>query len=345
VFDERAADYGIIGGIPLFHGGKGWNTLKVAQLEHTATVWETERSRDLMVFAVTEAFYRIVGLDSLIAATQFSRRSLEVHYKQVEERIAVGKAARVDALRIKVRMADLDQTLAKLEDDREITVRLLVYRMGQEGRSEGELQVAAALEDPDVPWSLDGALKQAVSNRADYRAVQRRVEAQQKRWSMAKAGRWPEVILKGYYGGRSGGDLAFDDDWNVGVQLDMPLFVGGTIAARVREEKCKLRQMEEAERKFRLAIELEVRTAYLHLQQAQRWMQTAGAVVEQAREVLRIAEERHRLGKGTVAEVLDAQAEALKAQAHVVQAFVDRALAIAELEKATGITLPTRMKD
>ena len=83
-------------------------------MEYVAAAREGARNRDLVAFAVTEAFYKIVGLDSLIATTQFSRQSLEAHHRQIQERISVGKAARVDLLRIAVRLADLDQITAEI---------------------------------------------------------------------------------------------------------------------------------------------------------------------------------------------------------------------------------------
>ena len=335
-FDERMADYGLAGRVPLFRGGRGLNALRAAELEHVASAREGARTRDLVAFAVTEAFYRIVGLDSLIATTQFSRQSLEAHHRQIEERIAVGKAAKVDLLRIAVRLADLDQMLVQLENNRKIAAQLLLYRMGREGRSESGLRVGADLKEPEFPWTWEEMPERALVNRADYRAAQWRTEAQRKRLSVEKGGRWPEVILKGRYGGRSGGDLKFDEDWNVGVQLGVPLFAGGTLSAGIREEQYKLHKAEEAERKLRLAIELEVRAAGLNLQEARTRIHTAGMVVAQAREVLRIEEEKNRLGKGTVAEVLEAQAELLKVRTQGVQALVDRALAAAELEKAMG---------
>ncbi|OPX25500.1 MAG: hypothetical protein B1H02_01300 [Candidatus Latescibacteria bacterium 4484_107] len=335
-FDEHVADYGITGRASLFRGGGGLNALRAALLDHVAAAQEGVRSRDLVVFAVTEAFYRIVGLDSLIATTQFSRQSLEAHHRQIEERIAVGKAARVDLLRIAVRMADLDQNLVQLKNNRKIAAQLLLYRMGREGRSEKGLRVVADLKEPEFPLTWEEMPEQALVNRADYRAAQLRTEAQRKRLSVAKGGRWPEVVLKARYGGRSGGDLAFDENWNVGVQLGVPLFAGGTLSAGIREEQHKLHRAEEAERKLRLTIELEVRAAGLHLQEARTRIHTAGVVVKQAREVLRIEQERHRLGKGTVADVLEAQAELLKMQTQAVQALVDRALAVAELERALG---------
>ena len=336
VFDEHAAIYGFAGSMPLSRGGRGLNALRAARLDHVASDREGARSRDLVGFAVTEAFYRVVGLDSLIATTQFSRQSLEAHHRQIEERIAVGKAAGVDLLRIAVRLADLDQMLVQLENNRKIAAQLLLYRMGREGRSESGLRVGADLKEPEFPWTWEEMPERALVNRADYRAAQWRTEAQRKRLSVEKGGRWPEVILKGRYGGRSGGDLKFDTDWNVGVQLGVPLFAGGTLSAGIREEQYKLHKAEEAERKLRLAIELEVRAAGLNLQEARTRIHTAGMVVAQAREVLRIEEEKNRLGKGTVAEVLEAQAELLKVRTQAVQALVDRALAAAELEKAMG---------
>jgi len=210
--------------------------------------------------------------------------------------------------------------------------------MGREGRSIKGLRVVAGLKEPELPWTWEKMPERALVNRADYRAMQLRTEAQRRRLSVAKGGRWPEMILKGHYGGRSGGDLEFDTDWNVGVQLGVPLFAGGTLSAGIKQEQYKWNRSEEAERKLRLTIELEVRAAGLHLQEARTRIHTAGVVVKQAREVLRIEQERHRLGKGTVADVLEAQAELLKMQTQAVQALVDRALAAAELEKAMGAT-------
>lgn len=336
VFDEHAAIYGFAGRVPLFRGGRGLNALRAARLDHVAAAREGARSRDLVVFAVTEAFYRIVGLDSLIATTQFSRQSLEAHHRQTEERIAVGKAAGVDLLRIAVRLADLDQNLIQLENNRMIAAQLLSYRMGREGRSEKELRVVADLKEPELPWTWEEMPERALANRADYRAMQLRTEAQRKRLSVAKGGRWPEVVLRGRYGGRSGGDLEFDTDWNVGMQVGVPLFAGGTLSAGIKQEQHRLHRAEESDRKLRLTIELEVRAAGLHLQEARTRIHAAGVVVKQAREVLRIEQERHRLGKGTVADVLEAQAELLKVQTQAVQALVDRALAAAELERAMG---------
>ena len=336
VFDDRAAAYGVGGSAVLFRGGVGLKDLKIAQLEHTAAVEDGRQSRVVTTFVVAEAFYRIVELDSLISATRFSRRALDVHRGQTEDRRAVGKATGTDLLRIGVRIADLDQTLIALENDRTIAASLLLYRMGSDPRPGEEIQIAAELEDPDSLWGMDEALKRALAGRADYRAVRLHTETGRQRLAIAKSGRWPEVAVTGGYGGRSGGAFEFDETWTVGLQAGMVLFSGGATSAFIREHQYALRRLEEAELKLRSTIALEVKMAYLHLQEARHRVETVGITLAHAQEVFRIEAEEHRLGKGTIADVLDAQADLLRARTYAVQARVDRALAAAELRKAIG---------
>jgi len=336
VFDDRAATYGIGGRAVLFRGGRGLKDLRIAQLEHTAAVEDGRRSRAVTTFAVAEAFYRIVELDSLISATRFSRRALDAHRGQTEDRRAVGKATGTDLLRIGVRIADLDQTLIAMENDRTIAASLLLYRMGADSRPGDEIRVVAELEDPDSLWGMDEALKRALADRADYRAARLRTEAARQRLAAAKSGRWPEVAVTGGYGGRSGGAFEFDETWTVGLQAGLVLFSGGATSALIREQQYALRRMEEAELKLRSTIVLEVKMAYLHLQEARHQVETVGVALAYAQKVFRIDAEEHRLGKGTIADLLDAQTDLLRARTYAVQARVDRALAAVELRKAIG---------
>lgn len=336
VFDDRAAAYGIGGSAVLFRGGRGLKDLRIAQLEHATAIQEGRRSRAATAFVVAEAFYRIVELDSLIAATRFSRRALDVHRRQTEDRLAVGKATGTDLLRIGVRIVDLDQALIVLENDRTITASLLLYRMGADPRPGDEIQVVAELEEPDSLWGMDEVLKRALSGRADYRAARLRTETGRQRLAIAKSGRWPEVAVTGGYGGRSGGAFEFDETWTVGLQAGMVLFSGGATSALIREHQYTLRRLEEAELKLRSTIALEVKMAYLRLQEARHRVETVGVALTYAQEVFRIEAEEHRLGKGILADVLDAQADLLRSRTYAVQARMDRALAAAELRKAIG---------
>jgi len=58
--------------------------------------------------------------------------------------------------------------------------------------------------------------------------------------------------------------------------------------------------------------------------------------VEQARENLRLAEERYRVGAGTILETIEAGVQLTTAQSSLIQAQIDYAIAKADLKRAAG---------
>jgi len=62
----------------------------------------------------------------------------------------------------------------------------------------------------------------------------------------------------------------------------------------------------------------------------------ATETVEQAQEDVRLAEERYRVGAGTMLETIAAQVALTQAKADVIGAKCDYLVAVADLDRATG---------
>ena len=69
---------------------------------------------------------------------------------------------------------------------------------------------------------------------------------------------------------------------------------------------------------------------------AQGRLEVVRSAVAQARESLRIEQQQYGLGKGTIVDVLDAQAALLEAETTYVRVQAQRRIATAQLQLATG---------
>jgi outer membrane protein TolC len=330
--------------MPLFTGGRITSEIKAAELLQKASEHRLARTREELVFNVSSVFYGILAQREVIQSLDFSKKALQEHLKRVGELIAAHKAAKVDQLRTEVRVADLEQQLVGQRNVLAIQQRVLtnllgLMKPGQAVDASGKLELAEAT----VP-AADQAIQQALSDRPDYLAARSALEAQAKAVDVARAGHSPTVAVQGAYGGRwaagttdrpSGTDST-DDVGRVGVLVDIPIFEGGRIEARVRQEKARLLAARERLRRLELQVQLDVETAVLNTGSALERVKATEAAVEQAKESLRIEREKYDLGKGAIVDVLDAQSALLDSQTNYYRALADYNVALAQLKLATG---------
>jgi len=95
-------------------------------------------------------------------------------------------------------------------------------------------------------------------------------------------------------------------------------------------------KMEAQQERLRDGIELQVRQAYLSLEQARERIGVTTQAVDQAEESQRIIHNRYKAGVTTIVEVLDADTALLAAQLAALQARYDHNLAQVELDFALG---------
>jgi outer membrane protein TolC len=183
-----------------------------------------------------------------------------------------------------------------------------------------------------------------MAQRDDYLGARAALEAQAKAVDAARAAAWPTVALQGAYGGRwaadptdrpAGTDRA-DDVGRVGLVADLPLFEGGRIRARVREQQAKLAAARERLRKLELQVRLDVETAILSIVSSRQRIAATQKATEQGTESLRIEREKYELGRGAIVDVLDAQSALLEAQTTYYRALAELSVATAQLKLATG---------
>ncbi len=341
----------VVASMPLFTGGRLINRVKAAELMEESAAHRLERERDELVFKVTEAFFDILAQRRVVESLQFSREALVEHLRRVEQMISVQKAARVDLLRTEVRVADIEQKLAREQGLLAIREQILGSLLGlsdQEMRGlavQGDLEIGVEEQvELGEASDVEVALERAYGHRRDYLAARANLEAEARRVDVARSEYMPTLVLQGSYGTRLApyardepdGGAATADLGRIGVMLELPLFEGGRTRATVARERANLGAARERLRELELRIRLEVESAAVSIHSSSQRIRATAKASEQAEESLRIERQRYELGRGSITDVLDAQSALLEAQTSHYRSLADYRTALALLVLAVG---------
>ncbi len=329
--------------MPLFTGGQLVNQVRAAELLGAAATHRLARNREELVYNVSSVFFGILAQGHVIESLESSRRSLEEHLKRIDALISAQKGTRVERLRVEVRLADLKQRLVREINALAIQRRVLGNLLGLGSRSD-----AVALQDGLAPPpagslpDLQTSMMSAQAHRDDYLAARAALEAQARAVDAARAESWPSLFLLGTYGVRwavgpwTGAGDELGEVGRISLMMEIPLFDGGRVSARVREQRAQLGAARERLRRLELQLELEVEAALLDVTSTRERAAALDTAIEQAQESLRIEQQKHELGRGAIVDVLDAQAALLEAQTNYFRVLAELHTALANLRLATG---------
>lgn len=330
--------------VPLFTGGRLEANQRTAESGEVAARHGVARIRSALVFEVRRLFYAILAQREHLRALDAAKAALEAEAERVQTLVEERKAAPVDRQRVEVRIASL--RLARLTATNALKglelelARVMGLEPGLAVEAEGELEAPADLPDA----SLESLVARALAQRPDLQAALAEVAALEYQRDAALAGHWPVVSLQGSYGLRWGiaptdqpaGSSTVADVGQVSLMVDLPLFLGGQVTAATRERSARIAAARERRASLEARIRVEVETALLDVQSARERLEVSNVAIRQAETSFQAESDKYAQGKGTVADVLEAQADLVEAQTDRIRALADLNTALAELDLATG---------
>ncbi len=346
VFGSDIAFVGLNLQLPLFTSGRIKNSIGAADQAARSAAHLVDQTDQQLVFDIKRLFYRILTQEQVVASLDQSIKALQRHRSFVQHAIEVQKAAPVDLMRVEVRLADLNQQRIAAENGRILLLDVLAERMGIGDRMQ-TLGIVGTLSLTPVTIDPNEGLNRALTHRPDIRAQEAAVQTGQKRLNAARGGRGPSLGLEANVGWRyatdptvhpSGTDTV-EEVASVGLGLRIPLYQGGGISARVRKAKAEYLLLKQRLRQLTLRVRVEVRSAAFNITAARQRVHATQTAIDQATESLRIEQNQYRAGRGSITNVLDAQAALLGVKTHHIAALSDYNTAIAQWHLALGDTL------
>ena len=327
---------------PIYTFGRVKGALRAArnELEGVGVDVRTEERR--LARSVAFAYYDLQLARQRKRVLESEELARQRQLEQVETRLELEDATRLELLRAQVALANLKPRLVGADND----IRLTTARFNETlGRPIGEpvelvdgLALPAPLpEVPDVPELLE----RASSGRSELRrfALDRAVlkAAEQ----VTRSDVLPEIVGNASFGidtftVDNFTDLEFKN-WSVGVSLRWTLFDGLKSASTIGRYRSQQLQSQLAEASFRASLGRELEQARGTWRGAVEALDASELAVRGAEEAQRVAEESYRWGAVTFLDVLEAERALREAELTRAEALHMGLTALADLKYLIGL--------
>jgi len=324
---------------PLFTGFKILNGYRIAEYGAEAESFNYRRSESEVVLHVEEAYYGVLKAQEFKKVSDQAVAQMEAHVRDLENMYQVGMLAENDLLKAKVQRSNVK--LMRIQATNAVRMSTTAFCNVLGIPLDTEVVLKAKLKyEPSPPVALDEAIRRALRERPEVKAMQYALKIGQKAVSISKAGWLPNVALIGNYNYKRPdreNEKEWYGSWDVTVAAEMNVFDWGATRYQTAQAKHRLRQMEEGFGQLQDGITLEVTQSVLALHEAQEKVAATRENVAQAEENYRVTNEKFKQGMATNTDLLDANTMWTQAKMEYVQALADHHVAEAKLEKAMGI--------
>jgi outer membrane protein len=291
------------------------------------------------VAEVETAYHAARGARAQVEAQTQQEAAVRASLDAVEVRLQGGLAARADQLRARAALAEAQLARQAAERDQARAEAALKQAAGiaqtQTLVLDWENALPAVLDAPDL---LADLLAEAERQRPDLQALHAAAARARSDAERARAARWPTLALSA----TTGRTFFLEDErepsttYSVGVNLSVPLFDGGRLAAEARAAQHDAERLQAEAESQRSVVAREVADAYLDVRHAQSQREGVALQFDSADESAQAAEARYKAGVGSLLELLTAQADLARARQAQAQADSDWLAAFSRLNHALG---------
>lgn len=323
---------------PLYTGGKVEGTIEKAKLGSKVADLGITKTQQQVKLDATTGYYSILQTRNIVKLSEESLDRLNAHLKNVEAQYGAGTVAKSDVLRSEVEKAKAEQSLIKANNSYELAVSSLNNVIGMP--LDTKISVKEELKYEKYDKTLDDCIKVALANRPDLEQAAASVDIAKADIKVAKSG---NKLTINAVASEKWSDKDFpgtdNNTWSIGINANYNLFDSGLTKSKVRGTETTLSKATTQLQQARDAAQLEVRQAYLNMQEAEKRIETSQVAVVKAEEDYKIAQVRYSAGVGTNLDVMDSQVALTSAKTDYVQALYDYNTSRAKLDKAMGVAV------
>jgi outer membrane protein len=324
---------GINLGVTLLDFGKTSSQVEIQNLNVNASRADYDDVMTMVVVNVKNAYYNLLQTQRNLAVAVDTMQQFQQHLDQANAFFRIGTKPKFDVTKAEVDFGNAKLNVLKAENAVRSARITLKDVMGVPENADFEIVDNLAFQKSSL--QLNDVLNTAYSNRPDLRSVIAKREATEKSIDLAQKGYYPTLSGSAGYG-FSGTDFPLGHGWNVGATLSFPLFTGFSTKYQVDEARANLEILKANEDSIRQSISLDVKQAYLNVQDTAEQISMSEMTVLQARENYDLASGRYQTGVGSPIEVADATITLNNARANLNTALYNYKMAQAALEKSIG---------
>jgi outer membrane protein TolC len=320
--------------MPLFDQYQTASRVEQANLRKEQANQQLEFVRQQIRFEVIRNFYGVVLAKERRQIAAETIKVAEANVKKTQDLVDVGMVVEADLLSARVQMAEYKRQLVEAESELITSTSALNITLGVEpdvGRF-----ISVELVEKYFPVEKQSDLiKLALQHRADYQKAELAVTSSEEQIRSVNDTKLPRVDLFGNAGYSTSNFWGGSGDYTIGASVSYTLFDAGR---KARLEQAVIGEtMAQAEKEILARqISLEVVKTYQKFISARECIKVSIKTIEQAEEVMRVAQDRYNNGLTTITEILRAENALSRAKFSLLAARYDYYVSYAAILLATG---------
>jgi outer membrane protein len=329
---------------PLFAGGGILANYQASKIGEDAAMMEEKAKYQDIVLEVKTAYYDILRAQKIVRTAGQSVEMLAAHREVALNYFKVGMIPKNDLLHAEVELANGKQALVRAQNALELAkVR---FNSILKRKIYAPVEVVDILNYQPFSQPLEECFSVALQNRPELKISTLKAEQAGKQVKLAQSEYFPTLSVVGNYSrfgdnpSLAGSDFKDAENWYVMGVASWNFWEWGKTKFRVDASRARQSQALDAVKELTDQMALEIKNAYLILQEAEKQIAVSVLVIEQAEENFRIAEERYKERIATSTEVLDAQTLLTRAKSEYANALGDFNISHARLQRAMGMIWP-----
>lgn len=324
---------------PIYSGGRLESAIHERRYLLGAEQESWKRTRQLAAFEIKTRYLRALLARENLEVSEMNLREAQRNMQLTTSRLKSGVGTRFDTMQAQVALSNAEEALARTriawqrqQADLAATLNLPLETAFQLTESltapSVDLEAVASTEIPELTQT-------ALSQRPELEQLRLRLAANHEALVGASSSLLPQISLSLNYD-VLGNPQNLQGGWSLLATLSFPLWDGGLSKARQEEIKVREDQLKVQEVDTIQSVALEVRQAYLTLEEAEQRLQASLSAVDAAREAVRVGRLRYDIGVGTSLELVTAQSSLSDAQYLTAAARFQQMEARAGLNAALG---------
>jgi len=325
----------------LFDFGASWNRIRQANASERSSADLYEASKQNTVLLVYQRYFGYLKELQLLPVYEDAVKSSDEQLKRTESMYEIGSVAQGDVFRARTALGNDRINLITQQNQVKNARALLNVAMGRP--ADAELRIVDIEAEPDThKYAMNEVLRVAVEKNPELQSYVDAMRSAELGRKVAKAAYLPSFFVSASYR-RNHNEFNrvysdFGKNWNgsIGISMRLNLFNGFADQANVERETLNYRIAEEEHIDRLRNLRLEVEQALLSLQAWKEITEINQDNLVSAQEDLRLAQERYRVGAGTLLDIINAQVNVTRAKSTLVRAKYDMMIARAQLQASMG---------
>lgn len=307
-----------------------------------SAVFEQENAKNDLMLRLSNAYFDVLAATDTLSSLHAQHKAVSHQLQAAQHAFELGGATITDTYEAQSRLDLVNAQLIQAQQDLTAKRHHLSRITGQSIQGLTPLRSHVQLPAPE-PHYPDAWVMQASQHNLEVTKAELTVQAQQYQLKASKREHSPTVALQARSGSQSNmgiyganqGPRALDS--SVGIELSIPLYQGGAISSRVRENASLLQQsLYEQENARRAATE----AAQLHFNGVNAGILQVKALEAAERSSLQSVqanETAYEIGVRVNMDVLDAQQQLYETQRALAHARYNTLLHGLRLKNAAGL--------